>query len=205
MSNFGKHNIPIFEDNKEIIKEYLKIAFHIIFFHRFLNDGNYYEETSHLIRNISYYKLKNITLEKEIEKLLIEIDNRANNIKKFQITLNFYTEEKYNFFFLLSKEGLWERWNFLVSISDNTQSLDKEIKIRKFISIIIKELNNEKDFMPDLKLVELEKVNNNFNNKENNKKPYFPIEIKISDEFDQESILSIIQNMNIKDSFNKII
>ena len=203
MSNFGKHNIPIFEDDKEIVKEYLKIALNIIFFHRFLNDNNYYEESSKLIRNISYFKLKNAILEKEINKLLEEIDARSTNNKKFQITLNIYTEEKYNYLFFLKKVGLWEKWNFLVTISDNSKSVDKESKIRDMIEKILKLLNSEKDFMPDLNLNELEKANIN-NNNENDLKPIFPIEILIFNEFEQESLLSLIQNMNVKDSFNKI-
>ena len=206
MSNFGKHSIPIFEDDKEIVKEYLKIALNILFFHRFLNDNNYCEEKSKLIRNISYFKLKNAKLEKEINKLLKEIDDRATNNKKFQITLNIYTEEKYNFFLYRRKEGLWEKWNFLVTISDNIKSEDKESKIRKKIESLLKELNSEKDFMPDLNLNELEKANtNNNNNNENELNPIFPIEIQVFDEFEPESLLSIIQNLNIKDSFNKII
>ena len=55
--------------------------------------------------------------------------------------------------------------------------------------------------MPDIELNDFENMNN-INNKGKNSN--FPFEIKISNEFDQQSMLSIFKNMDIKNSFNKM-
>ena len=198
MSNFGNHTLPIFEDDLETIKEYIKIAFNIIFFHRWLNNNNYTEENS-IIKNISYMRIKDDSLEKKIDDTLSKITSFSTKSQKLQISLNFYTNESTHMFFLKRKEGLWEKWTFLVTFS-NKSSIDKEYKIRKYLSNVIKELNSDKDFMPDLDLNDFEEANDvgvNYS-----KLFLFPYEINISQEFEQESILSVMKNMNIKDSFN---
>ena len=201
MANFGNHTIPIFQDDILTVKEYLTIAINVIFYHRWLNNNNYIEEQSNINKNISYIKIKDDSLDKEINNLLSQIDNYFPNQNKFQITLNFYSRLVPQLYFFTKLEGLWEKWNFLIKISDNN-STDKESKIRKFISTIIKELNSGKDFMPDIELNDFENMNN-INNKGKNSN--FPFEIKISNEFDQQSMLSIFKNMDIKNSFNKMI
>ena len=201
MANFGNHIIPIFQDDILTVKEYLTIAINVIFYHRWLNNNNYIEEQSNINKNISYIKIKDDSLDKEINNLLNQIDNYFPNKNKFQITLNFYSRLVPQLLFFNKLEGLWEKWNFLIKISDNN-STDKESKIRKFISTIIKELNSGKDFMPDIELNDFENMNN-INNKGKNSN--FPFEIKISNEFDQQSMLSIFKNMDIKNSFNKMI
>ena len=184
MSNFGNHTITIFEDDLYTVKEYLKIALNTVFYHRWLKNNDYTEEESS-INNIYYLKINKKSLEKEIEELLNKVENLSKSNNKFQITLNFYTEKVKKYFIYESLEGLWETWNFLVIISDKN-SKDKETKIRRFISYILKELNDEKDFMPDID-VNLEQFTSN--NSDNNNKFKFPFEIKVNNEFEQTSIL----------------
>ena len=202
MANFGNHTIPIFQDDILTVKEYLRIAINVVFYHRWLNNNNNYEEESNISKNITYLKINDESLEKEIQSLLKQIDGYISYQNKFQITLNFYTKLVTQLYFFQKPEGLWERWNFLVTVSDNNNSPDKESKIRRFISAIIKELNAGKDFMPDIKLNDFEKCDNNNNNDKNSN---FPYEIKLSPEFDQQSMLTIIKNMDIKNSFNKMV
>ena len=198
MSNFGNHIMPIFEDDLETIKEYIKIALNIIFFHRWLNNNNYTEENS-IINNISYMKINDNTLEKKIDETLSQITSFSSKNQKLQITLSLYTSETTHFFLYKTKDGLWEKWIFLITISNNS-SVEKEKKIRKYLSNIIKELNSEKDFMPDLELNDFEDAN--VINTNNKNLFLFPYDISISQEFEQENILSVLKNMNIKDSFN---
>ena len=202
MANFGNHTIPIFQDDILTVKEYLRIAINVVFYHRWLNNNNNYEEESNISKNITYLKINDESLEKEIQSLLKQIDGYISYQNKFQITLNFYTKLVTQLYFFQKPEGLWERWNFLVTVSDNNNSPDKESKIRRFISAIIKELNAGKDFMPDIKLNDFEKCDNNNNNDKNSN---FPYEIKLSPEFDQQSMLTIFKNMDIKNSFNKMV
>ena len=198
MSNFGKHIMPIFEDDLETIKEYIKISLNIIFFHRWLNNNNYKEENS-IINNISYMKINDDTLEKKIDGVLSQITSFSSKNQKLQITLSLYSNESTHLFFYKKKDGLWEKWIFLVTVSNNS-SIEKENKIRKYLSNVIKELNSEKDFMPDLELNDFEDAN--VKNTYNKNLFLFPYEISISQEFEQENILSVLKNMNIKDSFN---
>ena len=189
MSNFRIHTITIFEDDLYTVKEYLKIALNIVFYHRWLINNDYTEEKSN-INNIYYLKINKKSLEKEIEELLNKVENLSKSNNKFQITLNFYTEKVKRYFLYETLEGLWETWNFLVIISDKN-SKDKETIIRRFISYILKELNDEKDFMPDID-VNLEQFTSN--NSDSNNKFKFPFEIKVNTDFEQTSILSIINN-----------
>ena len=216
MANYGNHTLHIFQDDKDTVKEYLKIAINIIFYHRCLNNNNFILEKS-IINDISYFKIDSDIIEKEMNNIYEKIDNDCefycddDNVKnhnsnqyKFQITLNFYTKMVTQFYFFSKPEGLWEKWNFLVIITDkSTENEDKENKIRKFISIILKELNSEKNFMPDINLDDCE----NFNEKNNATKSedYFPFELKIGNDFEQESMIAIFNKMNIKGSFNRMI
>ena len=199
MSNIGNHIIQIFKDDKPTVKEYLKIAINMIIFHRWLNNNNYKEIESN-INNISYIKIDNDSIDNDINSVLTQIDNYSYNQSNFQITINLYSKIEKKFYIFSKPEGLWEKWNLLVTICDN-KTLDKENKIRKYISYILKEINSEKDFMPDLKLNDFENVDN-----KNDKNTFnFPYEIKLTPEFEQQSIISIFKNMNIKDSFDKMV
>ncbi len=196
MSNIAKHTIEIFEDDLTTIKEYLKIALYTIFYHRWLNNNNYSDEESS-INNISYKKIQNDLLEKEIKSLLDKVDNYSSYYNKLQIIVNIYASER-SYFFYSKKEGLWEKWNLLVTITKDGSN-DKEGKVRKYICKVIKELNVDQNLMPDLELNDFEKIND-INNKDNNDSN-FPFDFSINTEFDQESILSIFKNLNIKDSY----
>jgi len=197
MSNIGNHSLPIFEDNLPTIKEYLKIALNTVFFHRWLNNNNYIEEKS-IINNISYIKINDESLQKEINNKLSQIDNYSNNSINLQITLSFFTKINTQFYLFSKNDGLWEKWNFLISISnDNTP--DKEGKIRTYITKLLEELNRGNDFMPDLELDDFGKEDSI---KDNKNEFYFPYEIKILKEYEQDSFLKILQNINFKDTFN---
>ena len=200
MSNIGMHTMGIFEDDLLTVKECLKIALYTIFYHRWLNNNNYTDEESN-ITNISYKKINNDLLEKEINDLFQKIDNYSKSNQKLQITLSFYTTNR-SFFFYSKNEGLWEKWNFLIIIS-NKEPSDRESKVRDYLFKIIKELNTEKDFMPDLELDNFENINDN--NINNNNDFNFPFEIIVNPEFDQESILSILKNLNVKESFDNLL
>lgn len=181
--------ITIFEDDLYTVKEYLKIALNTVFYHRWLKNNDYTEEESS-INNIYYLKINKNSLQEEIKELLKKVENLSKTNNKFQITLNFYTEKVKRYYIYENLEGLWERWNFLVIISDKN-SKDKETKIRRFISYILKELNDEKDFMPDID-VNLEQFTSN--KSDSHDKSNFPFEIKVNTDFEQTSILSIINN-----------
>ena len=187
MANYGKHIIPLFEDDVLTIKEYLKIVLNIIFYHRWLGSNNYIQTKSN-INNISYMKISDETLENEIEKNLSLIEKYSFNSSKLQVTLNFYSSKTYQYFFMQKLIGLWEKWDFLILVSkQGSNNNEKEKKIRKFIFTILKELNNEKDFMPDL----------NFDVQLNEQT--FPYEIKIETDIDNENIISLFKNMTINE------
>ena len=90
MSNIGMHTMGIFEDDLLTVKECLKLALYTIFYHRWLNNNNYTDEESN-ISNISYKKINNDLLEKEINNLFDLIDKNSTTNHKLQITLSFYT------------------------------------------------------------------------------------------------------------------
>ena len=71
--------------------------------------------------------------------------------------------------------------------------------MRTFISMIIKKLNTDKDFMPE---VDLEEFGNIGNNEIQNDKncTNFPYELSLNKEFEQNSIINIVKNS----SFDKI-
>ena len=199
MSNIGNHIIQIFKDDKSTVKEYLKIAINMIIFHRWLNNNSYVDIKSD-INNISYIKIDNDSIDNDINSILSQIDNYSSNQSNFQITLKFFSKIEKKFYIFSKPEGLWEEWNLLVTICDNKTS-DKENKIRKYIAYILKEINSEKDFMPDIKLNDFENVNDKTNKNTFN----FPYQIELKPEFEQQSIIYIFKNINIKDSFDKMI
>jgi len=186
MANCGNHAINIFEDDLYTVKEYLKIALNTVFYHRWLKNNDYTEEESS-INNIYYLKINDKSLEEEINELNKKIENLSKTNNKLQITLNFYTEKVKRYLIYESLEGLWETWNFLVIISDKNTK-DKETKMRKFISYILKELNDEKSYMPDIDINLEQFTSNNLNS---DKKSKFPFEIKVNADFEQNSILAI--------------
>ena len=192
MSNYDNHIVGIFQDDIETVKEFLKIAINTIFFHRWINNNNYICETS-LIKDISYMKIEDNDLQKDIDNLLNNITTYySKSYQKFQIDLDFYTK---NQGFLLGlfqkKESCWEKWNILIKIVEEG-SKDKGTKLRNFLSMILKQLNTDKDFMPEINLDNFEDMDVN-NKKENKNNFNFPYEIKLNKEFEQESFIKLFK------------
>ena len=100
--------------------------------------------------------------------------------QKLIINFNFYTEKVKRYLIYESLEGLWETWNFLVIISDKNTK-DKETKMRRFISYILKELNDEKSYMPNID-INLDQFTSNDSNSD--KKSKFSFEIKVNPDFE---------------------
>ena len=196
MSNYDLHTVGIFQDDLETVKEYLNIAINTIFFHRWLNNINYTSEKSS-INNISYIKMKDFYLKDNIKSILNKISSLSPSSKNFQINLTFYTNKTDILFGWFQRKEIWEKWNILVIVSEKG-SKDKENNVRKFINIIINELNSEKDFMPDINLPDFDQIDNMGNNI--NKNGDFPYEIKVNKEFEQDSMIKIFK----KNSFNRI-
>ena len=192
MSNYDNHIVGIFQDDIETVKEFLKIAINTIFFHRWINNNNYICETS-LIKDISYMKIEDNDLQKDLDNLLNNITTYySKSYQKFQIDLDFYTK---NQGFLLGlfqkKESCWEKWNILIKIVEEG-SKDKGTKLRNFLSRILKQLNTDKDFMPEINLDNFEDMD--INNKKENKNNFnFPYEIKLNKEFEQESFIKLFK------------
>ena len=197
MSNIDNHIVGIFQDDLETVKEFLKIAINTIIFNRWLNNTNYICEKS-IIKDISYMKIEDASVEKDIDNILNDISYYSKNHQKFQINLEFYTRNKGFFLGFFQKKESWEKWNILVIVSDKS-SENKEKKMRTFISMIIKKLNTDKDFMPE---VDLEEFGNIGNNEIQNDKncTNFPYELSFNKEFEQNSIINIVKNS----SFDKI-
>ena len=192
MSHFDTHVIGIFQDDIETVKEFLKIAFNTIFFNRLLNNNNYICESS-AIKNISYMKIEDDSLQKDIGNKIDEISSLSKYYQKFQINLEFYTPYQGGFFGFFKKKGnCWEQWNILVIITDKG-SQDKENNMRKFISMILNEINTNKDFMPDINLENFENIYDMENKKENNDNSNFPYEITIKTEFEQTSMIKLFK------------
>ena len=197
MSNIDNHIVGIFQDDLETVKEFLKIAINTIIFNRWLNNTNYICEKS-IIKDISYMKIEDASVEKDIDNILNDISYYSKNHQKFQINLEFYTRNKGFFLGFFQKKESWEKWNILVIVSDKS-SENKEKKMRTFISMIIKKLNTDKDFMPE---VDLEEFGNIGNSEIQNDKncTNFPYELSLNKEFEQNSIINIVKNS----SFDKI-
>ena len=191
MSNFDNHIIGIFQDDLETVKEFLKIAINTIIFNRWLTNTNYVCEKS-VIKDISYMKINDPSVEKDIENILYNLSYYSTNCQKFQINLEFYTKNKGLFLGFFQKKESWEKWNILVIVSDKSTE-NKEKNMRKFLSLILKQLNTDKDFMPDVDLEEFENMSDN-NNKIDKSCNNFPYELNINKEFEQNSIINIFKN-----------
>ena len=185
MSHYDSHIIGIFQDDSETVKEFLKIAINTIFFNRLLNNNKYICENS-AIKNISYMKIEDDSLQKDIGNKLNELSSLSKHYQKFQINLDFYTAYQGGIFGFFKKKGnIWEQWSILVIITEKG-SKDKESNMRKIISNILNEVNTNKDFMPDMKLKSFENLSNMDNKEENNDNCNIPYEITIKTEFEQK-------------------
>ena len=160
MSNIAEYTIILFEREITELKEILEMVLNLIFFHRNLSDNNY-EDVQSKLSNITYVKLKNETLSKEIINIINEIENNFKNEKElygFNLTLNFFDK-------IEKKENPWEKWNFISvlvkkedsekknNIKDEKKTdIDKENKVREFIFKIIEKLNDKGNYMPSVNL-----------------------------------------------------
>ena len=191
MSNFDSHIVGIFQDDLETVKEFVKIAINTIIFNRWLTNANYVCEKSD-IKDISYMKIDDPSVEKDIENILYNLSYYSKTCQKFQIDLDFYTKNKGLFLGFFQKKETWEKWNILVTVSDKS-SENKEEKVRKSLSRLIRELNSDRDFMPDVDLEEFENMEDD--NNKNDKSSYnFPYELTINKDFSTNSMMNIFKN-----------
>ena len=164
MSNYGEYTIIYFEEDIFQIKEILEIILNIIFFHRYLT-CKYFEDVQSKLNNISYVKIKNEKISKDLINNINEIENSfQQNLNQYaqRLTLRFYEKDK----------NPWEIWNFILILSKKEDLIEKkdlknkkeeiedykENKIRKFIFKIIEKLNDKNNYMPNVTL------NDNLNN-----------------------------------------
>lgn len=190
MTNYGKHIIPSFEDDVPTIKEFVEILLNTIFYHRWLGINNYSKIPSK-ISNISYIKLQNDSLQNDISNILSQIDLYSINHEQVEIVLDFYTKQTYQYFFLKKNTGLWETWIIPIIFGKNGSDINKkEKKVRHYFFKVLEELNQSKDFMPDLNLeAELPEQT-------------FPYEIKVCENLDGDNFLHLVKNMALKDSLD---
>ena len=206
MSTHGEYTIISNEDEIMQIRENLEISLNIIFFHRYLGNNNY-EDVQSSINKISYVKLKNEKLSKEIDNIINQIENNfKNNNKDFgqQLTLSFYDKNE-------NKKELknpWEIWNFILILSKNEDlkskedlndkkeisNDDRENKMREYIFNIIEKLNDKDDYMPNVIL----------DDKSLNEET-FPFDFKINKILTKENYLSIFDHFVKKDKSNIIV
>ena len=165
MSDYAEYTIILYEEDILQIKEIFEISLNIIFFHRYLGNIDYQDVQSKL-NKISYVKLKNEKLSKDIYNIINQIEkNFENNTQYGQLfSLKFYEKEK-------NKKNLkypWEIWNFILILSrtedvkdknviNNKKETyendgDKENKIREYIFKIIEKLNDKENYMPNINL-----------------------------------------------------
>ena len=163
MSNYGEYTIIYFEEDLLQIKELLEIFLNIIFFHRYLS-SKYFEDVQSKLNNISYVKIKNEKLSKDLINNINEIENNfKHNLNQYaqRLTLRFYEKEN------IKKEvnNPWEIWNFILILAKKEENKelnnkkeevedDRENKIRKFIFKIIEKLNDKNNYMPNINLNE---------------------------------------------------
>ena len=95
MANYGKYSIPLLEEDLPTIKEFFRIALNTLFFHRWIGETNF-EDSESIIPNITYIKLKNDALQKEIEKNVNLLETKISESKRVEVKVNFYTEKKGN-------------------------------------------------------------------------------------------------------------
>ena len=165
MSDIGEYIIISFENNISELKEILEITLSIIFFHRNLSNEKF-EDGKGILTNISYVKINNEKLSKEITNILNELETNfkeENKLYGYQITLNFFEKLEKN----KSSEKPWETWN-LISIlvkkedlkekneineeNSNSSYLDKENNLRENIFKIIDKLNDKGNYMPKINI-----------------------------------------------------
>ena len=198
MSNCGEYTIS-FEDEILEIKEILELSLNIIFFHRYLGNNDY-EEAQSKLNNISFVKLKNEKLSKELTNIINEIENdfKNNNLYAQKLTLSFYEIkddkqpsknpwEIWNFVLILSKKEDIKEKNDLKSNNGEIEN-DKENIIRKHLFKIIEKLNDKHNYMPNI----------NINTKTLNEETFFH-NIKIDKIYTKEDYLSLLNNYIKKD------
>ena len=153
MTNFGKYDIPVFEDDLTTIKEYFRIAVNTIFFHRWLGCPNWVD-TKSIFNTITYVKLPNESFQKAIDSALWQLERALRRSKCCLIQVNFYQRKVSRFYIIQELENLWESWRFLFVLNQHSEMLipQKESKIREFLSFILDKLNDKYDFMPDFDL-----------------------------------------------------
>ena len=165
MSDYAEYTIILYEEDILQIKEIFEISLNIIFFHRYLGN-NEYQDVQSKINKISYVKVKNEKLSKDIDKIINQIEkNFENNTQYGQLfSLKFYEKEK-------NKKNLkypWEIWNFILILSRTDDVKDKKVinnkketyeddgnkenKIREYIFKIIEKLNDKENYMPNINL-----------------------------------------------------
>ena len=174
MSNYGEYTIIYFEEDILQIKEILEIILNIIFFHRYLT-CKYFEDVQSKLNNISYVKIKNEKITKDLINNINEIENNfQQNLNQYaqRLTLRFYEKEKNK----KEEKNPWEIWNFILILSKKENLIEKkdlknkkeeiedykENKIRKFIFKIIEKLNDKNNYMPNITLNENSLSNETF-------------------------------------------
>ena len=143
MSELGEYTIILFENNLSDLKEILEISLNIIFFHRNLSSIDYVDIQSKFT-SITYVKLKDDNISKEITNIINELETNLKKESKlygYQLTLSFYEKKEKN----KNLENPWENWNFLLITSKNEvgkneikdnktdSDIDKENKVREYI------------------------------------------------------------------------
>ena len=185
MTNYGKYELPVLIDDIQIIKESIRIILNTIFFHRWLGE-NKYKEVESTVSNIFYIKLDNLTIQKEIE---LQVDNIEKCLVKkgsAQLVLHFYQQKIKQFFLLEKLDNLWESWSMFYMLEKSNQSFNnkeyvsKEVKVRNYVFNVLKLLNDKYDFMPDV---------------EQGKLDVFPYEFQLNTEFNESDLLSILKNV----------
>ena len=162
MSELGEYTIILFENNLSDLKEILEISLNIIFFHRNLSSIDYVDIQSKFT-SITYVKLKDDNISKEITNIINELETNLKKESKlygYQLTLSFYEKKEKN----KNLENPWENWNFLLITSKNEvgkneikdnktdSDIDKENKVREYIFKIIEKLNDKGNYMPNVNL-----------------------------------------------------
>jgi len=202
MANYGKYSIPLLEEDLPTIKEFFRIALNTLFFHRWIGETNF-EDSESIIPNITYIKLKNDNLQKEIEKNVNLLEKKIIETKRVEVKVNFYTEKKINWMFREELDKLWESWTFVFLLKNKSENENennnneeeeensKENLIRKYLFIILQKLNDKIDFMPNLN-------NNNNNNKI--EQETFPYEIIINNNLTDNYFIQLMKEISIQNA-----
>ena len=202
MANYGRYSIPLLEEDLPTIKEFFRIALNTLFFHRWIGETNF-EDSESIIPNITYIKLKNDALQKEIEKNVNLLETKISESKRVEVKVNFYTEKKINWMFREELDKLWESWTFVFLLKNKSENENdnnnnneeedeensKENLIRKYLFIILQKLNDKIDFMPNLN-------NNNNNNKL--EQETFPYEIIFNNNITDNYLIKLLKEISIQ-------